>query len=83
MQYDRQERTLRRLSICSAVCTPLPAAPRAAVEAGLLAGGRHIRITRAFGATSEVFSVAVCILFLDERVDTSRRYNSMRWSEFE
>jgi hypothetical protein len=25
------------------------------------AGGRHIRITRAFGATSEVFNVAVCI----------------------
>ena len=37
------------------------------------AGGRPIRITRAFGITSEVFNVAVCIWYFDEKVGTSRQ----------
>ena len=37
------------------------------------AADRHIRTTRGFGATSELFNVVVCILVSDERVDTFRR----------
>jgi hypothetical protein len=43
------------------------------------AADRHIRTTRAFGVTSELFNVVVCILFLDERADTSHRCNSMHY----